>query len=334
MKCLVFTVALLAMAGISRAQIPSREVRIEGFVHDSSGAPIPDAQVVLTHDHGAEWGTVLTTPTGFFHFAAVQPGEYTIAVQKEGFTIWKTNVAVGSKPVTSLRAVLAVGELHQEVTVRSESDPWELTVEASDNRNEVVMDSSMLERLPVLDQNYVATVSNFLDEPSTATGGVSIIVDGMEEKDAGVSPSAIQEVRINQDPYSSEFARPGTGRIEIITKQEAPKYHGAFTFAYRNSLFNGANPFALTVTPEERRNYDGLLTGPVWHARKTYFLVSMNRREDDLASIVFAQGLSGPIREDIASPTRTNQFAVRLTHHFSDLHTTSLQYKYKEFTPD
>jgi hypothetical protein len=61
-------------------------------------------------------------------------------------------------------------------------------------------------------------------------GGVSILVDGMEEKDAGVSPSAIQEVKINQDPYSAEFARPGKGRIEIIAKQEARKYHAAFTF--------------------------------------------------------------------------------------------------------
>ena len=331
MRCWAFTVALLALAGISRAQIPSREVRIEGFVQDTSGAAIPNAQVILRHDYGREWGEVLTTPTGIFHFVAVQPGEYTIAVQKEGFRTWKTNVAVGSKPVTSLKIVLAVGELHEEVTVRSESDPWDLTVESSDNRNEVVLDAAMLEKLPILDQNYVATVSNFLDEAATATGGVSIIVDGMEEKDAGVSPSAIQEVKINQDPYASEFARPGRGRIEIITKQEAPKYHGAFTFAYRNSLFNGTNPFALSTPPEERRNYDGFLSGPLWHSKKTYFLASMNRREDDLESVVFAQGLSGPIRENVASPTRTNQFVVRVTHHFSDRHTTSLQYKYKDF---
>src|SRR5260370_14765351 len=151
MRCWAFTLAVLAVAGISRAQIPSREVRIEGFVQDTSGAAIPDAQVSMRHDNGPEWGEVLTAPTGIFHFVAVQPGEYVIAVQKEGFRIWKTNVVVGAKPVASLKVVLAVGELHQEITVRSESDPWDLSVDPSDNRNEVVMDAAMLEKLPVLD---------------------------------------------------------------------------------------------------------------------------------------------------------------------------------------
>ena len=326
-----FTLILLGVASISRGQIPSREVRIEGFVQDTSGATILDAQVSLSHSDGAEWGEVVTTSAGFFQFDGVQPGEYIITVQKEGFRTWTTHVAARTKPVVSFRVVLVVGELHEEVAVKSESDPWDLTVEPSDNRNEVIMDAAMLEKLPVLDQNYIATVANFLDEAATATGGVSIIVDGMEEKDAGVSPSAIQEVKINQDPYSSEFARPGRGRIEVITKQEAPKYHGAFTFSYRNSLFNGSNPFAVTIPPEERRNYDGFVSGPIWRSKKTFFLASVNRREDDLQSVVFAQGLSGPILENVASPTRTNQVTGRITHHFTERHTMSLQYKYKDF---
>lgn len=324
-------IIFLVVASITGAQIPFREVRIEGFVQDSSGATIPDAQVTLSHEDGAEWGEVFTTPSGYFHFAAVHAGQYIVTVQKEGFQLWSTHMDAGSKPVASLKVVLTVGGLHEEIAVQSESDPWDLTVEPSDNRNEVIMDAAMLEKLPVLDQDYVATVSNFLDEAATATGGVSIVVDGMEEKDAGVSPSAVQEVKINQDPYSSEFARPGRGRIEIVTKQEAPKYHGAFTFAYRNSLFNGGNPFAVTIPPEERRNYDGFVSGPIWRSKKTFFFASLNRREDSLESVVFAQGLSGAIHENVASPTLTNQVAVRITHRFSDRHTTSLQYKYKDF---
>jgi len=325
---------LLATVSICRAQIPSRAVRIEGFVQDASGAPVGDAHVILRHDRGAEWGEISTTSSGIFHFVAVEPGEYTIEVQKEGFKTSKTNVVIGAKPLTSLKIALSVGELHEEVIVHSDSDPWDLSLDPSDNRGEVVMDSSMLEKLPVLDQDYLAAVENFLDEAATATGGVSITVDGMEEKDAGVSPSAIQEVRINQDPYSSEFSRPGKGRIEVITKQESSKFHGAFTFAYRNSVFNGADPFALTTPPEERRNYDGSLTGPIWKSKKTFFLASVNRRENDVQSVVFAEDLSGPIRENVASPSRTTQLAFRVTHHFNERHTMALQYKYKDFSAE
>lgn len=332
MRYWVLTLVFLAAVSISYAQIPSRAVRIEGFVQDPSGAPVGDARVILKHADGAEWGEISTTSSGIFHFVAVEPGEYTIEVQKEGFKTSKTNVAVGAKPLTSLKIALSVGELYEEVIVHSDSDPWDLSLDPSDNRGEVVMDSSMLEKLPVLDQDYLGAVSNFLDEAATATGGVSIMVDGMEEKDAGVSPSAIQEVRINQDPYSSEFSRPGKGRIEVITKQESRKYHGAFTFAYRNSVFNGADPFALTTPSEERRNYDAYVSGPIWKSKKAFFLASVNRRENDVQSIVVAQDLSGPIRENVPSPARATQFAFRVTQHFNERHTTAVQYKYKDFT--
>ncbi len=50
------------------------------------------------------------------------------------------------------------------------------------------------------------------------------MVDGVETTRAGVSASSIQEVKINQDPYSAEYSRPGRGRIEIITKPGSSEY--------------------------------------------------------------------------------------------------------------
>ena len=61
-------------------------------------------------------------------------------------------------------------------------------------------------------------MSRFLDAGSLATGAVTVIVAGVEASRAGVSASAIQEVKINQDPYSAEYPRPGRSRIEIIAK--------------------------------------------------------------------------------------------------------------------
>ena len=36
----------------------------------------------------------------------------------------------------------------------------------------------------------------------------------------------MQQIRINQDPYSAEYSRPGRGRIEILTKPGTQEYHG------------------------------------------------------------------------------------------------------------
>jgi hypothetical protein len=48
-------------------------------------------------------------------------------------------------------------------------------------------------------------MSRFLNSGLTGTNGVTLVVDGIEATRVPVSPSAIQQVKINQDPYSAEF---------------------------------------------------------------------------------------------------------------------------------
>ena len=87
-----------------------------------------------------------------------------------------------------------------------------------------------LKALPIFDNDYVTAMSAFLDDSATATGGSGLIVDGVEANRATVSASAVQEVRINQDPYSAQYYWPGRGQMEIITKSAADNYHGQFNF--------------------------------------------------------------------------------------------------------
>ena len=79
-----------------------------------------------------------------------------------------------------------------------------------------------------------------------------MVVDGMETSDLGVSPSAIQEIRINQDPYSAEFSRPGNARVEVITKSGAESVHGQLNLRLRNYLLDARNAFA-SERPNQRR---------------------------------------------------------------------------------
>lgn len=55
----------------------------------------------------------------------------------------------------------------------------------------------MLDNLPVLDNNYIAALSRFLD-PSGS--GTTLIIDGMEMRNVGMTASAIQEIRSNNNP--------------------------------------------------------------------------------------------------------------------------------------
>ena len=146
----------------------------------------------------------------------VTPGSYEIQVEHEGFKPATARLRIGSRAPAPLKITLTIAEIRQEVTVGGQV--MQVNTNSSENLDVVTLDRQSLDNLPIFDQDYVGTMTRFLDAGSVGTGGVTLIVDGLEATRAGMSASAIQEVKINQNPYSAEFSRPGRGRIEILTK--------------------------------------------------------------------------------------------------------------------
>src|SRR5207302_93175 len=144
--------------------------------------------------------------------------------------------------------------------------------------------------LPVFDRDYIATVSRFLDTGSLGNTGVTIVVNGMEVNGLNVSASAISQVRINQDPYSAEYSRPGRGRIEILTKPGSQSYHGEVNAIVRDARFNSQNAFASAKPPEQRHIFEGFLGGPLGKSGKTSFMLSANDERGDFVSAPRAAG--------------------------------------------
>jgi hypothetical protein len=132
--------------------------------------------------------------------------------------------------------------------VQADFEPAQLMPEVSENRDAAAVSESLLEKLPVFDQDYIGRMSMFLDSASIGTKGASLVVDGIEVNNAGITASAIKEVRINQNPYSAEFFRPGRGRIEIITKDAGAAYHGTLNFTLCDS-YPAYSRIVLSVSP-------------------------------------------------------------------------------------
>jgi outer membrane receptor protein involved in Fe transport len=314
---------VFAVPGYS--QSTSNGSSFAGIVLDQAGAAIAGAKIELTAG-GVSQQSTTTDQSGSFSFKRVPPAQYQIRVTSEGFEPAIVDVTVGSQPPAPLHISMAVASVRLETTVTSE--PTQVGTEAGDNKDGVALGEESLSNLPVFDQDYVGAMSRFLDAGSVGTGGVSLVVNGMEVNNLGVSASAIKEIKINQDPYSAEFQRPGRGRIEVTTKPGSPDYHGTFNFIFRDAHLNARDPFALVRPPEQRRIYEGYLSGPVRHSKKTSFLVSVNRSEEDLQSVVFAQGAGGAIRENVPAPARNLLVAAQVSHARSDTNTMSLRYSY------
>jgi hypothetical protein len=298
------------------------QVDVAGHVSDPDGANVSGAIVVLTsnqHPHSAT-----SDGNGNFQLHHIPAGVYSIHINAaNGFTAYDRSLTVGSSPV-NLSIQLKIDSVTQDVVVAPEQEA--ISLESADNRDQIKADASLLQSVPVFDQNYVAALTPFLDQTTLGTGGVTIRVDGVERKTTGVSASAIAEVRINNDPYSVETRQPGRGRIDIVTKPGTPRVHGSLNFTFRDSVTDAKNYFALARPFEQKRIYEGSITGPGAPGGHTTFLLSGTRQEDNLQSIVHAITPSGVLSANVPTPMHDTEFAARISHDFSQANRVSLQY--------
>ncbi|MGH9514753.1 MAG: TonB-dependent receptor, partial [Terriglobales bacterium] len=204
--------------------------------------------------------------------------------------------------------------------------------EVAENTSSNRLDRDTLDRVPVFDQDYITAISRFLDDSATGTNGVTLVVNGTEANGPGVTASAIQEVKVNQNPYSALFSRPGRARVEITTKGGTQVFHGDVNFMFRDSVFDATNAFASVKPPEQRRYFEGVLTGPLTPSKKTTFLLSLDQDYLDLQGIVDAGGPNGLIRENVPNPTRHFFGSGRVFHDFSDNDQFWIGYSYERRT--
>src|ERR1700692_1529226 len=218
-------------------------VVVTGTVVDPHQAAVLGAKVTLKRaDDASELQSMSADSSGVFRFDGVAPGNYEVQIEQPGFKVALIRLRVGNQAPRPLSVALVLAEVRQELTVGAELT--QVSTNASDNLDTVTMDRSALDNLPIFDQDFIGTMSRFLDSGSIGTNGVTLVVDGVEATRAGVSASAIQEIKLNQDPYSAEYSRPGRGRIEIITKPGSAVYHGTFNFLFRDYHLHARDPLA------------------------------------------------------------------------------------------
>ena len=152
-------------------------------------------------------------------------------------------------------------------------------------------------------------------------------MDGVQVNSVALPASAIQEVRINQNPYSPEYLRPGRARIEIVTKPGASAFHGAVNSVFRDNRFNAREPFATIKPSEQRRILETSLTGPLGSGKTSSFLLAGSYQSESAEAIVFAAGPSGIIRDNVPNPQRTAVASLRLAHQFGPSNSVSLRFE-------
>jgi carboxypeptidase family protein/TonB-dependent receptor-like protein len=324
---IIAVVSIVLGAGRLHAQAPAGQP-VTGTVVDPTGAVLPTAQLELRTSTGALVAATSTDNAGAFRFDRAAPGRYDLRATFEGFQPTTVRVTVGTRAPAPVRLTLPLAGISQEVTVGNA--PAEVRTDTASNLDASSVDANAIDKLPVFDQDILSTMSRFLDASAIGTNGTTLIVNGVEMNSLMVSASAIKQIKINQDPYSAEYPRPGRGRIEVVLKPGSQEYHGVGNFIFRDAAFDAKNAFAAEKPPEQRRVGEGFVGGPVGHSDKTSFSLSVRAVADDLQAIVFAAGPTGAIQQNVAAPYRNILAAGTINHQRGDSTTMSLTLSYQD----
>ena len=134
---------------------------VRGSVTDSTGAPVPNAKVILTNDGTGEARSTVTGGEGGYDFEIVVPTTYTLTAEAPNFKKFeRKNVLVGAQEHLTIDMQLTIGTVSESVLV-TEQVPL---VETSDASQGQVLDNQKLSDLPNLGRNPFMMAEAFSQE--------------------------------------------------------------------------------------------------------------------------------------------------------------------------
>ena len=277
---LVFLLPASAGAQITRGSIA-------GTVRDESGAVVPGVEVKVVATGTNTTRSATTDDEGFYRVGALDPGTYTVIVEKAGFSkVENTQVSVRTALETTFDTQLTVGNVTETVNVTATSEGITL------NKTNPMLGASVSNRQVVemplsagRDVNQLALIAP-LAVPAPGSTGISVngqrarnnnfTIDGTDNNDISVTlatstviPEAVAEFQVLTNAYSVEFGRNSGAQINVITRSGTNDFHGDLFHYYRgsrlNALSNVEKRNGLTRPGRFVRNQFGFAVGGPVH---------------------------------------------------------------------
>ncbi|MDI1243654.1 MAG: carboxypeptidase regulatory-like domain-containing protein [bacterium] len=270
-------ILLLAVVLVASVLGQGTTSRITGTVTDNNGAAVPGALVTLSNPSTNSSLTATTSDNGVYLFDLINPGTYTVTIEKEGFKkVISSNVVALINQPSTVNVALEIGDVSAVVNVESAAE----TVQTSTSGNVgSTIDQQTLQSLPIVGLRGRNPLDLLNFQPgvvvgSNTGGGVHVngsrdrafnfTLDGIDINDttAGGSnftplrpnPDSIQEFQIVTTNATAELGRNSGAQVTLVTKSGTNRYRGNI-FEYYQTPGVNANQFESNLNKVGRPQF-------------------------------------------------------------------------------
>ncbi len=266
---------------------------ISGTVHDSSGAQVPDAQVVISNSSKGVHLVLKTSEGGVFDAPGLAPASgYEVAVSKQGFAPYDVkNIVLAVGQNVNIVAPLAVAGTTTQVQVLGEASL------VDDTKTDVsqVIGTEQIDDLPVNGRRYdnfvlltpavtadgafgllsfrgVANGNSFLLDGNDATQQFYLENNGGTRMLSPVAQDSIQEFEVVSANFSAQYGFASGGVVNTVTRSGTNDLHGSAYWFFRDGTIMAAHdPFANTNPGQWRLQSGASLGGALIKNKLFYF---------------------------------------------------------------
>src|SRR6202789_161070 len=301
---------LVAMLTGSPVSAQSTFGSLSGTVTDSSGSAIPDAQVVLTSLATGASQTLTTGGDGLYTFVNLNPGDYRLEVQKDGFKHYRREpVTVQVQQSFRIDPALEVGAVTQTVEVTGETPlltPTTSTLgQVIEERatNEIPLNGRNVFNLITLSPGAIAqggaggtpvgqnpfswgnyqVAGSFGNQSAEYLDGQPLNIGYINLPIIIPTQDSVGEFKVQYNNLGAEWGKFAGGVVNLSTKSGSNSFHGSGYEYFRHQVLN-ANEFFKQQTelsqgqpneapPWEQNQYGFQVGGPVIK-NKTFFYTS------------------------------------------------------------
>ena len=147
---------------------------VQGVVADSAGGVVAGATVTLTNKDTNQSQTTQTNDDGFYRFSALAPGNYSLSVEKPGFSKALVDaLKVDAEAINGQDITLSAGAITETVTVEAEA--VQLQTEDASIRKTVTTEE--IQRLPQVGRDpyeLIRLTPGIIGLGARGSGGASV----------------------------------------------------------------------------------------------------------------------------------------------------------------